>query len=59
MLWSKEYAVTGAILGVASNPNELAETAFLQLSTLEMPNKYHIYQGTQCSKTIEQEHIPS
>ena len=59
MLWSKEYAVAGAVLGVASNPNELAETAFLQLPTLETPNKYHIYQGTQCSRTIEQEHIPS
>ena len=59
MLWSKEYAVAGAVLGVASNPNELAETAFLQLPTLETPSKYHIYQGTQCSRTIEQEHIPS
>ena len=58
-LWGKEYAVAGAILGVASNPDELAETAFLQLPTLETPSKYHIYQGTQCSRTIEQEHIPS
>ena len=58
-LWGREYAVAGAVLGVASNPNELAETAFLQLPTLETPSKYHIYQGTQCSRTIEQEHIPS
>ena len=27
------------------NPNELAETV-LQLSTLEIPSKYHIYQDT-------------
>ena len=57
-LWGKEYAVTGA-LGVASNPLELAETAFLQFPTIEAPNKYHIYQGTGCSRAIEQEHIPS
>ena len=33
--------------------------AFLQLPTPATPSKYHIYQGTQCSRTIEQEHIPS
>ena len=58
-LWGKECTVTGALLGLASNPDELAETAFLQLPTKESPNKYHIYQGTGCSRTIEQEHIPS
>ena len=52
-LWNKEYSVTAALVGVASNPKELAETALLELPTRNQPNQYHIYHGTQYSRTIE------
>ena len=55
-LWQHQATSAGDL---QQKPNELAETAFLQLPTLETPNKFHIYKGTQCSRTIEQEHIPS
>ena len=58
-LWNKKYALAGAILGVASDPEQHAETAFLQYPTPESPNQYHIYQGTKRSGTIMQEDIPS
>ena len=58
-LWNKEYSVTAALVGVASNPEELAETALLELPTRNQPNQYHIYHGTQYSRTIEEEQIPS
>ena len=58
-LWNKEYSVTAALVGVASNPKELAETALLELPTRNQPNQYHIYHGTQYSRTIEEEQIPS
>ena len=44
-----KYAVAGAILGVASNPEKLAETALLQYPTRDSPNLHHLYQGTQRS----------
>ena len=53
------YALAGALLGIASNREKLAETAFLQYPTKDNPNHYHIYQGTQCSHAITQEDIPS
>ena len=58
-LWNKEYSVTAALVGVASNPKELAETALLELPTRNQPNQYHIYHGTQYSRTIEEGQIPS
>ena len=58
-LWNKEYSVTAALVGVASNPEKLAETALLELPTRNQPNQYHIYHGTQYSRTIEEEQIPS
>ena len=44
-LWGPEYSVALALLGVASNPDELAETAFLLFPTRESPNQCHFYQG--------------
>ena len=58
-LWNKEYSVTAALVGVASNPKELAETALLELPTRDQPNQYHIYHGTQYSRAIEEGQIPS
>ena len=58
-LWGKRYALAGALLGIASNREKLAETAFLQYPTKDNPNHYHIYQGTQRSHAITQEDIPS
>ena len=58
-LWNKEYSVTAALVGVASNPKELAETALLELPTRNQPNQYHIYHGTQYSRAIEEGQIPS
>ena len=58
-LWNKEYSVTAVLVGVASNPKELAVTALLELPTRNQPNQYHIYHGTQYSRTIEEEQIPS
>ena len=55
----KKYALAGALLGVARDPEKLAETAFLQYPTQQSPNHYHIYQGTQQSRPITQDNIPS
>ena len=57
-LWNKEYSVTAALIGVASNPKELAETALLELPTRNQPNQYHIYHGTQYSRAIEEGRYP-
>ena len=45
-------------MGVASNPEKLAETAFLQYPTRDNPIQYLIYQGTQRSHPITEDDIP-
>ena len=58
-LWDHKCVLAGAFVGVASNPEKLAETAVIEYPTEENMNEYHVYQGRKRSEHIRSESISS